>query len=901
MTAADPFDTHRRRRVILQSWAASPTRFREDANAEEDLVVGGYADRLLVELAQNAADAARAAGVPGSLRLRLVDTADGVALSAANTGDPLSAAGVDALTSLRASSKRDPDAASVGRFGVGFAAVLAVSDAPELRSRTGGVRFSAADTGTAIADADHLVAEAARRGGRVPVLRLPWPVAQPPVDGYDTEVLLPLRDARAVRDVESLLADFDPTLLLSLPALATVDVAGRVVARRPDSGEPREVVIDDAGTATRWRVAARGGEFPADLLADRPVEERERTRWSVLAAVPLDRDHRPVPLAEPQLVYAPTASDEPSGLAVRLSATFPLDVTRRRVPAGPLADLLAVAAGETAADLVADLGATGAAVLALVPRPGFAPAPLAAAIRESTLAALAERTWLPTVGGAARRPSRVTAVPDPLVGALSDVDHDLLPAGWWTRHYAPVLAGLGVRERDIADVVDLVAGVAREPAWWRSLYDGLAAAATEPAHREALAALPVPLVDGRTVTGPAGVLLPSPDLPAAAVSALGLRVAHPDAVHPVLERLGARVASPRSVLADDRVAVAVAGCYDADPDDADASHQVAAAVLALVAAAGLRPGDEPQLADLSLPGDDGDWYAAEEMLLPDGPLARVVEADAPFGRADAALVARWGAATLAAVGALATFAVLDESDVDTVDVAELHLDGGTDWAAMVRRAGGVTVDRLHAVRDLEWVRPDAWPDALAMLAAEPLRSVLAASCHARRSNGHRITVPPYTRWWLARRPVLGGHRPAELRLPDALALAGLYDPAPGDAAVAGLLGAWPSDDVLLSAAATDPDVAADLLARLGDPARTATAELTATVYSRLAAADLDVDPPRHIRVAPDVVAPAERVVVIDQPWLLSRLGDHHPVAGGPDPAAVADLLDVPLLSELPPP
>src|SRR5260370_3916395 len=42
---------------------ASPARFREDANAEEDYTLGGYRDRGVVELAQNAADAAAGAGV----------------------------------------------------------------------------------------------------------------------------------------------------------------------------------------------------------------------------------------------------------------------------------------------------------------------------------------------------------------------------------------------------------------------------------------------------------------------------------------------------------------------------------------------------------------------------------------------------------------------------------------------------------------------------------------------------------------------------------------------------------------------------------------------------------------------------------------------------------------------
>ena len=54
----DPFQTAALRDGVLAAWRDSPTRFREDANAEEDLYLGGYRDRLFVELAQNAADAA---------------------------------------------------------------------------------------------------------------------------------------------------------------------------------------------------------------------------------------------------------------------------------------------------------------------------------------------------------------------------------------------------------------------------------------------------------------------------------------------------------------------------------------------------------------------------------------------------------------------------------------------------------------------------------------------------------------------------------------------------------------------------------------------------------------------------------------------------------------------------
>src|SRR5689334_8752768 len=85
------------RERVLAGWVAAPVRFREDANAEEDLALGGYLDRVVVELAQNAADAAVRAGVPGRVRFSLRDQT----LVVANTGTPLTAAGVESLATLR--------------------------------------------------------------------------------------------------------------------------------------------------------------------------------------------------------------------------------------------------------------------------------------------------------------------------------------------------------------------------------------------------------------------------------------------------------------------------------------------------------------------------------------------------------------------------------------------------------------------------------------------------------------------------------------------------------------------------------------------------------------------------------------------------------------------------------
>src|SRR4051794_41696345 len=102
-TPHDPFGTAGLRERVLAGWAASTARFGGEANAEEDLVRGGYGDRLLVELAQTAADAAARAGVEGRLRLELA----GDILRACNTGAPMDAGGVEGLASLRASAKRE--------------------------------------------------------------------------------------------------------------------------------------------------------------------------------------------------------------------------------------------------------------------------------------------------------------------------------------------------------------------------------------------------------------------------------------------------------------------------------------------------------------------------------------------------------------------------------------------------------------------------------------------------------------------------------------------------------------------------------------------------------------------------------------------------------------------------
>ncbi|MEV0416138.1 molecular chaperone Hsp90 [Streptomyces sp. NPDC050448] len=935
----DPFGTARLRRGVLDAWGAGPARFREDANAEEDLALGGYRDRLVVELAQNAADAAARAGVPGRLRLTLHPGEGGHAvLAVANTGAPLDATGVESLSTLRASAKREPavstgSADTVGRFGVGFAAVLAVSDEPAVLGRHGGVRWS-------LAEARELAREAAggspglgdelrRRDGHVPLLRLPLPAEGTAPDGYDTVVVLPLRDAAAEDLAQRLLAGIDDALLLTLPGLREIVVetpatGHRVVYRRTEG--PYTVIEDSAGGTRRWRTVRHSGPIERALLADRPVEERLRPVWTVSWAVPVDTDGAPVRPATAPVVHAPTPTDEPLGVPALLIATLPLDTARRHPAPGPLTDFLVERAADAYAELLGAWDPVSTALVDLVPGP-LGQGPLDGALRAAVLQRLPRTAFLAPAAPAehaehaeeraALRPFEAEVVEGAgaeTVRVLSEVLPTLLPAGLERR---PELRTLGVGRLPLGDAIERIAGIERGPEWWHRLYDTLAG--VDP---DRLSGLPVPLADGRTTIGPRHVLLPYADTPKD-LARMGLKVAHPDAAHPLLERLGALPATPRAVLTTPQVRAAVAASLDAgeiwDEDALDAD-ELAEVVLGLVRDADLAPGDEPWLGALALPDEDGELTPAGELLLPGSPLASVIrEGEVPY--VDAELADRWGAQPLTACGVLAVFQLVRATDV-VLDPDELEpregdfaepddaglLDAVDVWCEDVLDQLPDTplppvATELVAVRDLDLVDDDCWPQALAMLAQPPLRDALTQPVRVLLPDGTTQSVRPYTAWWLRDHPVLDGRRPAGLRAAggDPL-LAGLYTSADAtgfeDEQVLRALGVRTTVPALLD----EPGGAAELLGRLADPDREVSDRQLHALYGALA----DLDPeqvtlPDELRVVVDGearVVDAADALIADAPDLLPLAEGLPLLPVAPARAAdLADLLQVRRLSE----
>ncbi|MEV7829949.1 molecular chaperone Hsp90 [Streptomyces subrutilus] len=939
----DPFGTARLRRGVLDAWGAGPARFREDANAEEDLALGGYRDRLVVELAQNAADAAARARVPGRLRLTLHPGDGGPAvLAVANTGAPLDATGVESLSTLRASAKRESTGSgdTVGRFGVGFAAVLAVSDEPAVLGRHGGVRWSLAEArelarGAAVGSPG-LGDELRRRDGHVPLLRLPLPAEGTAPEGYDTVVVLPLRDAAAQDLAERLLGSIDDALLLTLPGLREVVVelpgaAARTLYRR-DEG-PYTVIEDSAAGTRRWRSVRHGGPVEPALLADRPVEERLRPAWAVSWSVPVDAEGAPLRPATAPVVHAPTPTDEPLGIPALLIATLPLDTTRRHPAPGPLTDFLVERAADAYAELLGTWDPVSTALVDLVPGP-LGTGELDGALRGAVLRRLPRTAFLAPAAPAedldadadadADAPERAALRPfeaEVVEGAgadtvrvLAEVLPTLLPAGLERR---PELRTLGVGRLPLGDAIERIAGIERTPDWWHRLYDSLAG--VDP---DRLSGLPVPLADGRTAIGPRHLLLPSADTPEN-LARLGLKVAHPDAVHPLLEKLGALPATPRAVLTTPQVRAAVAGSLDAgdvwDEDALDA-EELAEVVLGLVRDADLAPGDEPWLGALALPDEDGEPAPAGELLLPGSPLASVLREDeVPY--VDPGLVDRWGAGPLTACGVLAEFQLVRATDV-VLDPDELEpregdfaepddaglLDAVDVWCEdLLDQLPDTPVPpvatELVAVRDLDLVDDDCWPQALAMLARPPLRDALVQPVRVLLPDGTTRSVRPYTAWWLRDHPVFDGRRPAGLRAAggDPL-LAGLYTPADAtgfeDEQVLRALGVRTTAAALLD----EPGGAAELLGRLADPEHEVTDRQLHGLYGALA----DLDPeqvtlPDELRAVVDGevrVVDAADALVADAPDLLPLAAGLPLLPVAPSRAAdLAELLQVRRLSE----
>lgn len=153
---------------VLETYRIDPGLVQEHANGERSITQGGYGDRQLFELVQNASDEIR--NEPGS-KLKVVLTP--THLYCANEGTPVSPQGADTILRMGVSRKRG---GQIGRFGVGVKSVLAISDAPEFFSESGCFGF---DRDWSAAEITRVLREGGHRDEdlpETPVLRMGRPL-----------------------------------------------------------------------------------------------------------------------------------------------------------------------------------------------------------------------------------------------------------------------------------------------------------------------------------------------------------------------------------------------------------------------------------------------------------------------------------------------------------------------------------------------------------------------------------------------------------------------------------------------------------------------------------------------------------------------------------------------------
>ncbi|WP_211310226.1 sacsin N-terminal ATP-binding-like domain-containing protein [Branchiibius hedensis] len=267
----------------------------EHANLEESIRTGGYADRTLLELVQNAADAivgAEDSGVATGRVEIVLDTANEI-LYCANAGRPFSVSGLTAISMAYLSAKRGDE---IGRFGLGFKSVLAVSDAPQVFSRSISFEFNTPEAQKELRD----VKPSARR---LPILRtanvadFSRAAAEDPILAEmavwaTTVVRLPC--AKNLRRLRDEIEDFHSEFLLFVQDVREVRLrvvgGGGYAANHSsrDLGQGRFSIESTGEDPSEWIVASRMHE-PSTAARRQVGEAVSRSRVKVTVAVPVNQ------------------------------------------------------------------------------------------------------------------------------------------------------------------------------------------------------------------------------------------------------------------------------------------------------------------------------------------------------------------------------------------------------------------------------------------------------------------------------------------------------------------------------------------------------------------------------------------------------------------------------------
>lgn len=405
-----------------------PSQLVADYNRER-AISRDYEGREILELLQNASDAAAASDQPGRVYIELTPDY----LIVANTGRCFSYAGAASLQTSDLSPKRDRRKKQIGNKGLGFRSILNWSMQPLILSgklRLGFSSSHAREVVQLMAAREPAIAariEEEARIGYLPAPTLPFPIwldggnehvkgcaggsrilerADACIKaGYSTVIGMPFdkKDAytHALAQVEGLRPEFllftntiheiaihcqrEPERIWKRSA----DVEGRVSI---------QAVSGESVSSSRWQIFERKGDIPPHLLRD-PTDPAE---YSIVVALPEAEDASPTFLYS----YFPTSVMLP--LPLLCHATLELEQNRKHFQQsesnayilGELANHLLAIAEQVAPD-----DASPWRGLDLIKPVTQVPAPLAPLFEQIIVAARDSRI-IPTLGGGVVSPAQ---------------------------------------------------------------------------------------------------------------------------------------------------------------------------------------------------------------------------------------------------------------------------------------------------------------------------------------------------------------------------------------------------------------------------------------------------------------------------------------------------------------
>lgn len=338
-----------------QIYRLDPGRLISDWKREGE-ISEGYSGREVLELLQNAGDAAREACVKGQVHISL--NPNGLVIG--NTGAPFDFDGVKSLMTANLSPKRHKRRGVVGQKGLGFRSILNWTHSPLISSGELGLGFFDEHAGLMLArlEENPAVNEQVSKereyanGLILPRLAFPkwipdwaneqWPDGPSVANiaariwklrraGFDTVVGMPFIAKDTYGEAHKQLAELRPEILIFVDSIATLIIESEeeetsVEWSSQRFGDTVSVTSSDE-LIGRWQVISETGTVPAKF-ADQ--EQASQSNFEITVAIP-DGDTE---CTESCLFcYFPTDVDLPIGAVCH--ATLRLDDTRKHLTPSP--------------------------------------------------------------------------------------------------------------------------------------------------------------------------------------------------------------------------------------------------------------------------------------------------------------------------------------------------------------------------------------------------------------------------------------------------------------------------------------------------------------------------------------------------------------------------------------